>query len=77
LNNAYIMNSKEALNSLSMLRLGVDMKLIKSIDIQTVNELFILAQPAHLQKYAGKVLDQEERDVARASLIRERLKHKK
>ncbi|MCK5844671.1 MAG: protein arginine kinase [Victivallales bacterium] len=76
LNNAYIMNSKDALNSLSMLRLGVDMKLIRSIDIQTVNELCILAQPAHLQKYAGKELDQEERDVARASLIRERLRKK-
>ena len=74
LNNAFIMNSKEALNSLSMLRLGVDMNLIKSIDIQMVNELFILAQPAHLQKYAGKVLEREERDVVRAALIREKLK---
>ncbi|MCK5844861.1 MAG: protein arginine kinase [Victivallales bacterium] len=77
LNNAFMMNSNEALNSLSLLRLGVDMKLIKRIDIHTVNELFILAQPAHLQKYSGVLLEQEARDVARASLIREKLKCKK
>ena len=71
---SYIISSKEALNSLSMLRLGVDMGVIKSVDIHTVNELFILAQPAHLQKYAGKALSQEERDEIRASLIREKLK---
>ena len=71
---SYIISSKEALNSLSMLRLGVDMGVIKTVDIHTVNELFILAQPAHLQKYAGKLLSQGERDEIRASLIREKLK---
>ena len=71
---SYIISSKEALNSLSMLRLGVDMGVIKTVDIHTVNELFILAQPAHLQKYAGKALSQKERDEIRASLIREKLK---
>ena len=71
---AYVISSKEALNSLSMLRLGVDMGVIKTVDIHTVNELFILAQPAHLQKYAGKALNQKERDEMRANLIREKLK---
>lgn len=77
LSNAFMITSNEALNSLSSIRMGVDMKLIKSIDIQTVNELFILSQPAHLQKYSGGVLEREARDVARASLIREKLKSKK
>ena len=77
LTNAFMMTSNEALNSLSLLRLGVDMKLIKRIDIHTVNELFILAQPAHLQKHTGKLLDGETRDIARATLIREKLKYKK
>ncbi len=71
---AYVMSSKETLNSLSMLRLGVDMGVIRTVDIHTVNELFILAQPAHLQKYAGKSLSQEERDRMRATLIRDKLK---
>ena len=71
---SYIISSKEALNSLSMLRLGVDMGVIKTVHIHTVNELFMLAQPAHLQKYAGKSLSQEERDKMRATLIRDKLK---
>jgi protein arginine kinase len=78
LSNAFMITSNEALNSLSIIRMGVDMKLIKSIDIKIVNELFILSQPAHLQKSAGVELEQEARDVARATLIREKLKkHKK
>ena len=71
---SYVMSSKEALNSLSMLRLGIDMEVIKTVDIHSVNELFILAQPAHLQKYAGKTLSQDDRDKMRATLIRDKLK---
>lgn len=71
---SYVISSKESLNSLSMLRLGVDMGIIKTVDIHTVNELFILAQPAHLQKYAAKALSQDERDKVRATLIRDKLK---
>ena len=71
---AYVISSKEALNSLSMLRLGVDMGVIRTVDIHTVNELFIHVQPAHLQKYAGKELSQKERDRIRATLIRNKLK---
>lgn len=70
---SYVISTKEALNSLSMLRLGVDMGIIRSVDIHTVNELFITVQPAHLQKFAGKNIDSEERDRIRASLIREGL----
>ena len=71
---AYSMSSQEALNSLSMLRLGVDLGLVASVDIHDVNELFILVQPAHLQKHAGKTLSSEERDEVRASMLRSRLR---
>ena len=71
---SYVISTKETLNSLSMLRLGVDMGVIRSVDIHTVNELFVAVQPAHLQKYAGKEVDSEERDKIRATLIREHLK---
>ena len=70
---SYVITTKETLNSLSMLRLGVDMGVIRSINIHTVNELFVTIQPAHLQKYAGKEVDSEERDKIRATLIRESL----
>jgi hypothetical protein len=39
-----------------------------------VDELFILAQPAHVQKAAERKLTAEERDIFRADLIRQRLK---
>ncbi len=38
-----------------------------------VNELFIFAQPAHLQKLEGKALSAKERDAKRAELIRAKL----
>ncbi len=71
---AYSISSQEALNSLSMLRLGVDLGLVKSVDIHDVNELFILVQPAHLQKNAGKILSSKERDEVRASILRSNLR---
>jgi protein arginine kinase len=71
---SYIISSDETLNSLSSLRLGVDMGMFSSVDIHTVNELFIIIQPAHLQKFAGRVLDQTERDVIRANLVRDHMK---
>jgi len=70
----YIMSSQETLNSLSALRLGVDMGMVTSTDIHTVNELFMLVQPAHLQKCAGRELSSPERDVFRSSVVRNRLK---
>ncbi len=70
LKHAYIITGEESLNALSALRLGVDMKMFKTVDIHTVNELFLLVQSAHLQKYSGRELEQEERDATRASLLR-------
>ncbi len=73
LRSAHIINTKEMMGLLSMVRLGVDMGLITDIDRRAVNELFILTQPAHLQKIEGKMLSSAQRDVKRANLIRRRL----
>ncbi|MGH7198237.1 MAG: protein arginine kinase [Candidatus Omnitrophota bacterium] len=73
LRSAHIINTKEMMGLLSMVRLGVDMGLINDIDRRAVNELFILTQPAHLQKIEGKILSSSQRDVKRANLIRRRL----
>ena len=67
------MNTKETMGLLSMVRLGVDMGLINDIDRRAVNELFILTQPAHLQKIEGRMLSSAQRDVKRANLVRRRL----
>ena len=34
--------------------MGVNLGRVKDIDIRTINELFLLTQPAHLQKIQGK-----------------------
>jgi len=71
--NAYIINSKETIHHLSMVRLGADLGMLEGIGRKTINELFMLTQPAHLQKIEGRLLAQAERDVKRAVLLRERL----
>lgn len=76
LRHARLLSSKEAMSLLSSLRLGVYYKLIGDITTQTLNELFVLIQPGHLCATAARDLQAEERDVARAELIRTRLRMK-
>jgi len=71
--NAHIISSQETIELLSMVRLGMDLGLVKNIDRCTINELLILIQPAHLQKIEGKKLSATARDIRRASLMREKL----
>ncbi|RWZ52151.1 protein arginine kinase [Halobacillus fulvus] len=71
--NSRIIESKEAAKCLSDLRLGIDLNLIDHIPQSILNELMILTQPGFLQQYAKATLTPEERDIRRASLIRERL----
>jgi protein arginine kinase len=68
-----IIETKEAAQCLSDLRLGIDMGYIKNIPKSILNELMILTQPGFLQQYAGGPLRPDERDIRRAALIRERL----
>ncbi|WP_170005881.1 protein arginine kinase [Bacillus fonticola] len=77
LTQARVMESKEAAQKLSDLRLGIDLGYIKHINRTILNELMILTQPYFLQQFAGKPLKPTERDFRRASLIRERLQMEK
>ncbi|MBI4244958.1 MAG: protein arginine kinase [Planctomycetes bacterium] len=73
LKSARSITSEEALELLSAIRLGVNMKLIESVPLQVVNELFIMVQPGHLQKIYGQQMKEGTRDITRADLIREKL----
>ncbi len=73
LSHARVMGTDEVLQLLSHLRLGVNLGRIKHVDIRGINELFLLTQPAHLQRICGQEMDAATRRVARAKLIRERL----
>ncbi len=71
--NAHSISSKETMNLLSLMRLGVDLEEFTSKDRALVDELFIITQPAHLQKQFTEKLGAEERDLLRADMLRERL----
>ena len=70
---ARFLPSGEAARCLSDVRLGIDLGIIGDIDMSILNELMIFMQPGFLQQYAGTELTQEERDIFRAKLFRERL----
>jgi protein arginine kinase len=73
LRSARLMASEETLFLLSHLRMGVHLGRVKDVDIRTLNELFLLTQPAHLQKLSGRKLEGDIRRAARADYIRQRL----
>jgi protein arginine kinase len=57
------------------MRLGIDVGLFPGVDRSLVDELFILTQPAHLQKQHSEKLSAEERDLLRADMVRDRLRN--
>ena len=74
LKNCRLISTKEAFSHLSMLCAGVDLGIIKEVKRNTINDLFVNVQPAHLQKIEERMLKEEDRDYIRASIIRERLR---
>ena len=73
LRSARLMSSEETMYLLSLVRMGVNLGRLGEVDLTTINELFLLTQPAHLQKMLGKELSPSERSDARAQYIRRRL----
>ncbi|MFW6132631.1 MAG: protein arginine kinase [Planctomycetota bacterium] len=72
---ARLMSSDETMHLLSLVRLGANLGRLPEMDLRTVNELFLLSQPAHLQRVCGREMDDAERAEARAEFIRRRLLH--
>jgi protein arginine kinase len=73
LKSARLISSSEAMQYLSHVRMGLHVGRLSSVDLQTLNELFLQVQPAHLQKLHGERLTGEQRSMERASFIRARL----
>lgn len=70
---SHVIPSKEALNLLSLLRLGAELGFFEK-GVRKVCDLLLMdIQPAHLQLRTGKKLDPESRDSLRAEIIRGRL----
>ena len=71
LKNARLLSSKEMLRHLSLIKLGVGMGII-NIDASLPIKLLVEGQPNMLMRAFGE-LDSRERDIKRASFIREAL----
>jgi protein arginine kinase len=65
--------SQDVINLCSAVRLGVSLGLPELCPLSTINQLLVLTQPAHLQRYSGGDLSPDERNVYRAQVVRERL----
>jgi len=73
LQNAHVLPSKEALDLLSMIRLGLAMGLLRIDGAHEIEQLMVDSRPAHLQKIAKKALSPDERDIFRAEWVRSKL----
>ena len=73
LKSARLLTSEEAMHLLSAVRLGVGLAVLPPVPQRELNEMFLLTQPAHLQKMVARELSPAERDVERAAFMRARL----
>jgi protein arginine kinase len=70
LRHARSITFEEVMNLLSGVRLGVGLKLIPQVSVQTLNRIMIFAQSAHLEKLADAGLPLGDPDVRRAAFVR-------
>ena len=68
--NAFLVNSAEALNLQSLLRLGLDLGVFPEEGRSRVDRLFIRSQPAHVQHACKGECDASQRDILRADILR-------
>jgi len=69
--NARRMESAEAVELLSAIRLGVTLGLMEETNLGTIHHLLVAIMPAHLQFMERRELQPDERDMVRATLIRD------
>ncbi len=73
LRHAHLIDSKEALTHLSLLRLGGNLGFFPKNTVNLCDSLLMDIQQAHLQLHAGMKLSPEHRDLIRAEILRSRL----
>jgi protein arginine kinase len=71
LRHSFVIPSSEAMNQLSLIRLGIDLEVFPQDHRSLVDRLLIECQPGHIQ-YATKKkqIDAVERDILRAAHLR-------
>ena len=74
LRHAFMLSSNEFISLFSDVRLGISLGILKNIDLETLDSLFIEVMPATLVLSADNPpKNQTERDILRATRIKERL----
>lgn len=71
LTNCRKISLEEANKLLSYVKLGTDLGILKELDDLRVQKLYLYIKPANMQKYLGKVLNSEDKDIERASIIKQ------
>lgn len=74
LKHARLLGEMEALDALSMLRMGTFLRICQGMESSTFNLLTIAIQPAHIRMTSGREMTDEELDERRAELVREHLR---
>lgn len=69
--NCRKITTEECKKLLSYVKLGTDLGILKELTDLKINQLELYTKPANLQKYLGKVLELQERDIARAEVIKQ------
>ena len=74
LTNCRKISLEEANKLLSYVKLGTDLGILKELDDLRVQKLYLYIKPANMQKYLGKVLNSEDKDIERANVIKQIIK---
>ena len=73
LTHAKLISFEEAIDYLSMIRLGIELKILPNSSRDQITKLMMLIGPAHLRDFIGKDVDEDSESIARANLIKRKL----
>ena len=73
LKNTRCIDTEEALKLLSLVKMGIDLGVLKGAGVADIVTILTNVQPACLQKIEGRILTPDERDETRATYIRENI----
>lgn len=74
LTNGHLLSSDEAMNLLSLMRLATDLGMLEDSCRSKIDRMMMDVQPGHVQYTAHAEFDAEQRDVVRATRLREQFR---
>ena len=76
LSNCRKLSYKESRNLLSMVKLGVDLGILREMNDLEVQKLYLYTKNANMQKYFGEEFDDSQLDIKRAEIVRKLISEK-